>query len=121
MGLDVFAIVFSLAVLMAVAYRGLPVIVFAPVCALLAAGVARGAPAELRRDVHGGGGRVHPVVLPAVPPRRGLRQADGNERRGGNDCRRDRPVAGASPRDPGSRPGVRGADLWRRVAVRGRI
>src|SRR5262249_29215875 len=40
MSLDVLAIVFSLAVLMTVAYRGLPVIVFAPVCALLAAGLS---------------------------------------------------------------------------------
>jgi H+/gluconate symporter-like permease len=40
--LDVFAIVFALALLMALAYRGLPVIVFAPVCALLAVGMSGG-------------------------------------------------------------------------------
>ena len=40
MGLDVFAIVLALVVLMAIAFRGLPVIVFAPLCALLAAGLS---------------------------------------------------------------------------------
>ena len=40
MGLDVFAIVLALIVLMAIAFRGLPVILFAPVCALLAAGLS---------------------------------------------------------------------------------
>src|SRR5690606_27143178 len=43
MGLDVVAIVVALGLLMAVAYRGLPVIVFAPLCALLAAALS-GAP-----------------------------------------------------------------------------
>lgn len=37
MGLEVAAIVLALGLLMAIAYRGLPVIVFAPLCALLAA------------------------------------------------------------------------------------
>jgi H+/gluconate symporter-like permease len=36
MGFDVIAIVLALGLLMALAYRGLPVIVFAPICALLA-------------------------------------------------------------------------------------
>ena len=40
MRLDVVAIVLSLGLLMAIAYRGLPVILFAPVCALLAAGLS---------------------------------------------------------------------------------
>jgi H+/gluconate symporter-like permease len=40
MGLQVFAIVLSLVLLMAFAYRGLPVIVFAPIFALLAAGLS---------------------------------------------------------------------------------
>lgn len=40
MGLDVFAILLALALLMAIAYRGLPVILFAPLCALLAAGLS---------------------------------------------------------------------------------
>ncbi len=40
MGTEVFAIVAALGLLMAVAYRGLPVILFAPVCALLAAGLS---------------------------------------------------------------------------------
>jgi H+/gluconate symporter-like permease len=39
-GLEVLAIVLALGLLMAIAYRGLPVIVFAPVCALLAAGLS---------------------------------------------------------------------------------
>jgi H+/gluconate symporter-like permease len=37
MGLDVIAILLALLLLMAIAYRGLPVILFAPLCALLAA------------------------------------------------------------------------------------
>jgi H+/gluconate symporter-like permease len=37
MGLDVAAILLALIVLMAIAFRGLPVILFAPLCALLAA------------------------------------------------------------------------------------
>jgi H+/gluconate symporter-like permease len=41
MGLEVFAIVLGLLLLMAIAYRGLPVIVFAPLCALLAAWLSR--------------------------------------------------------------------------------
>src|SRR4051812_20426010 len=40
MGLDVLAIVVSLVLLMAIAYRGLPVVLFAPACALLAAGLS---------------------------------------------------------------------------------
>src|SRR5204862_4113970 len=40
MGLDVCAIVLALALLMAIAYRGLPVILFAPPCALLAVGLS---------------------------------------------------------------------------------
>jgi H+/gluconate symporter-like permease len=40
MGLEVFAIVVALALLMAIAYRGLPVILFAPLCALLAVGLS---------------------------------------------------------------------------------
>jgi H+/gluconate symporter-like permease len=40
MGLDAFAILLTLALLMAIAYRGLPVILFAPLCALLAAGLS---------------------------------------------------------------------------------
>lgn len=40
MSLEVIAIVVALALLMGLAYRGLPVIVFAPVCALLAAGLS---------------------------------------------------------------------------------
>jgi len=40
MGLDVFAIVLALVVLMVIAFRGLPVILFAPICALLAAGLS---------------------------------------------------------------------------------
>ena len=40
MGLDVLAIVLALFLLMAIAYRGLPVILFAPPCALLAVGLS---------------------------------------------------------------------------------
>jgi H+/gluconate symporter-like permease len=40
MSVEVLAIVVSLALLMTLAYRGLPVIVFAPICALLAAGLS---------------------------------------------------------------------------------
>ncbi len=40
MGLDVIAILIALVALMAIAFRGLPVIVFAPLCALLAAGLS---------------------------------------------------------------------------------
>jgi H+/gluconate symporter-like permease len=40
MGLDVVAILLALVVLMAIAYRGLPVILFAPLCALLAAALS---------------------------------------------------------------------------------
>src|SRR6476620_868265 len=40
MGLDVLAIVLALALLMAIAYRGLPVILFAPLCATLAVGLS---------------------------------------------------------------------------------
>ena len=40
MGLNVFAILLALVLLMAIAYRGLPVILFAPLCALLAAGLS---------------------------------------------------------------------------------
>lgn len=40
MNLDVGAILLSLGLLMAIAYRGLPVIVFAPFCALLAAALS---------------------------------------------------------------------------------
>lgn len=40
MALDVAAIVFSLVVLMGIAYRGFPVIVFAPLCAAMAAGLS---------------------------------------------------------------------------------
>jgi H+/gluconate symporter-like permease len=40
MGVDVIAILLALIILMVVAFRGLPVIVFAPLCALLAAGFA---------------------------------------------------------------------------------
>jgi GntP family permease len=39
-GLDVLAIVLALVVLMVIAFRGLPVILFAPLCALLAAGLS---------------------------------------------------------------------------------
>ncbi|MEO6811582.1 MAG: GntP family permease, partial [Isosphaeraceae bacterium] len=42
MGLDVGAIALALGVLMVIAYRGLPVIVFAPVCALLAVALSGG-------------------------------------------------------------------------------
>ena len=45
-------------------------------------------PAQLYRDVHGGRGRLHPLVLPALPARCGLRQADGDERGGRGDRRR---------------------------------
>ena len=40
--MDVAAIVLALALLMAIAYRGLPVIVFAPACALLAVALSGG-------------------------------------------------------------------------------
>ncbi|MHC5543334.1 GntT/GntP/DsdX family permease, partial [Singulisphaera rosea] len=40
MALEIFAIVFALVLLMAIAYRGLPVILFAPPCALLAVGLS---------------------------------------------------------------------------------
>src|SRR6185312_11273303 len=39
-GFDVLAIVLALALLMAAAYRGLPVILLAPLCAVLAAGLS---------------------------------------------------------------------------------
>ena len=89
MGFDVFAILLALVLLMAIAYRGLPVILFAPLCALLAVGLS-GRPLlpSLHRDVHGQRRRVRPVVLPAVLARGGLRQADGDERCGRDDRRR---------------------------------
>lgn len=40
MALEIFAIVFALVLLMVIAYRGLPVILFAPPCALLAVGLS---------------------------------------------------------------------------------
>src|SRR3954454_11113247 len=40
MASDVLAIVLALALLMAIAYRGFPVIVFAPLCAMLAVGLS---------------------------------------------------------------------------------
>ena len=40
MGLDVLAIVLALTLLMAIAYRGLPVILFAPLCAMLTVGLS---------------------------------------------------------------------------------
>jgi H+/gluconate symporter-like permease len=42
MGLDVAAVVLALGLLMAIAYRGLPVIVFAPACAMLAVALSGG-------------------------------------------------------------------------------
>ena len=41
MGFDILAIVLALALLMVLAYRGLPVIVFAPICAALAVALSR--------------------------------------------------------------------------------
>src|SRR6478609_6496437 len=60
MPLNVVAIVVSLALLMAIAYRGLPVIVFAPACAALAVGLSGGwaFPSKTGRSWGGAAGYV---------------------------------------------------------------
>ncbi|MFO0954276.1 MAG: GntP family permease [Isosphaeraceae bacterium] len=55
MTLDVVAIVVSLGLLMVIAYRGLPVVVFAPACAALAVALSRGALLPTYTEVFMGG------------------------------------------------------------------
>ena len=102
------------------AYRGVTVLLLAPLLALLAV-LAGEAPllASYTQIFMGALGGFIVTVLPAVPARRGLRQADGGLRLG-RARSRDASSArlGADPRDPRRGAGLRGADLWRRVAVR---
>jgi len=90
MGLGVTAIVLSLGLLMIVAYRGLPVIVFAPLLALLAVALS-GLPLlpNFTESFMGQRGRLYQVLLPAVPAGRDLRQIDGDQRCGRLDRRDD--------------------------------
>ncbi len=78
------AIVFSLALLMTIAYRGVaghPL--RAGLCALGGRALGRSALAELHRDLHGGGGNLYQGVLSSISSRGGVRQADGAERSAG--------------------------------------
>ena len=122
MGLEVIAIVLSLGLLMAFAYRGLPVIVFAPVFALLAVALS-GLPLlpSFTESFMGHAAGYIKVVLPAVPARGDLRQADGDQRRGRVDRRGDRAGAGAAAGDRGGGAGVCHPDVRRGLALRGRL
>ena len=77
--------------------------------------------ADLLRHLHGKAGRLRQAVLSRVPAGRRLRQGHRTVRLLGIDRgRRDqihRPLA----RQRGDRRRVRPADLWRRLAVRGRV
>ena len=122
MVLDVVAIVLALALLMAIAYRGLPVIVFAPVvrCWRPGSRAAPLLPSYTETFMAGAAGYIR-AFFPLFLLGRDLRQADGDERRGGGDRRGDRPGARAAARDPGRGARLRRADLRRRLAVRGRV
>ena len=76
--MSLFIALLALGFLMFVAYRGYSVILFAPVAALGAVLLTDPAlvRADVHRPVHGQDGRLPEAVLPGVPARRGVRQAD---------------------------------------------
>ena len=88
----VLGILVSLALLITLAYRGWNVILLAPICALVAAILSIGdetaAAGDLHAGLHAGAGQYLAELLPAVPARRRLRQADGRHRLGRAIARR---------------------------------
>ena len=110
----------ALALLMFVAYRGYSVILFAPVCALLAVLLTDPSAVApmftgLFMDKMVG---FLKLVLPGLPARRGVRQGDRAVGLLEVDRRRGHQADRARARDAVDRAGVRAADLRRRVAVR---
>ena len=77
--------------------------------------------ADVHRPVHGQDGRLPEAVLPGVPARRGVRQADRAVGLFEIDRRRDHSPVRRRPGDAVDRAGLRAADLRRRVAVRGGV
>jgi hypothetical protein len=114
-------IVLSLVLLMALAYRGVSVLLLAPLMALLAVLFSPDAPllasyTQVFMKALGGFVVLYfPLfLLGAVFGK--LMEAS---RRGARRSRTASPPAGARARHPGDRAGLRGAHLRRRVAVRG--
>ena len=72
----------------------------------------------LDTNVHGQRGAVPRAILPAVPARRAVRQADGRQRFGRSHRALHDGATGCAPRDTGG--GARGCigDVWRRQPVR---
>src|SRR4030095_11870681 len=68
----------ALGLLMLVAYRGFSVILFAPVCALLAVVLTHPTPVlpYLQRRLHGKDGGLHQTLPAGFPPRRSVREGD---------------------------------------------
>jgi len=84
-------------------------------------GYGAAAAGHLHPGVHGRAGQVPGEVLPAVHARCAVRQDHGRLGLGPGDRAADRSLDRQEPGDPGHRAGVRPADLWRRVAVRGGV
>ena len=112
-------ILLALGLLVWLAYRGWSVLLLAPAAALdRRRGVPRAAARPLDANLHGQRGAVSRAILPAVPARRAVRQADGRQRFGrSHRALHDRAV-GCAPRDPGGGAGGRIGDVWRRQPVR---
>jgi NTE family protein len=130
----------ALAVLMWLSFRGWSVLLLAPAAALLVAAFSRAAARALDPYLHGFGRRLRGAVLPAVPARRPVRQADGGQRlgvrhralhdretrraprhprrrarRGAGDLRRGQPVRGVLRHRADGRGAVPAADIPRRL------
>ena len=122
MGFEVAAIVLALALLMALAYRGLPVIVFAPICALLAVGLSGRPllPSYTETFMAAAAGYVRsffPLFLLGAVFGKLMETSGAAGAIAAVIARTARPAAG----DPGRRARLCRADVRRRLAVRGRL
>ena len=119
--MEILGIVVSLLGLMYFAYRGINVLVLAPVMALLACSFHADAPllASYTQVFDARAGRLPSPVLPGLPARLHLRQAHERQRRRGRH-RAVRGVQAWAPirRGAGGHRGLRRAHLRRRLPVR---
>ena len=117
--IGVIGIILSLGLLMYLAYRGITVLILAPILALVAAAFLGHADhGDLHPCLHAQPGQLPEAVFPGVPARRHFREGDGGFGQRQGDRALHRREGGQGARHPGRRPLLRHPDLRRRFAVR---